>query len=130
MLTSPQLLLLTMAVLALAIYVPALLSPAEARKEFADFAKDKNLLRSLSIVSFLFAYLFLSVHYTLNGGWLILFAILGWVALLKALYILWSPESIRTIIKSYTANDGMMVFISMIGLLFGLFLGYAALYQF
>ena len=125
---TPQLLLVALAVFLLVTSLPALISPKKYMEETKDFFSDKNNMRMLSVWVMMFALIFLSVHWQLSGGWLILISLLGWVALAKGIFMLWFPENaIKIVLKVRTKSENISHLIAVVSIVAAIALLYIAI---
>jgi len=131
MFITPSLLLIALAILLVAVCLPAIVSPKKWQKEIKKIISEESLLRLLALFLLLFSFLFLSLHWKLNGGWLIIIPIIGWLTLIKALTFLWFPEFIYKKTKNlFLKSEVATSIIAFVGLLMSIGLIYIGLYQF
>jgi hypothetical protein len=129
MFITPSLLLIGLAVLMAAMFIPAILSTKKWQKAMKKIVSDTTTLRLLSMILFIMSFLFLSVHWKFNGGWFIVIPIIGWLTLVKALTYLWFPEHIYKLAKKvYLKSENTASLLAFIGLLLSIGLTYVALY--
>lgn len=122
----PEILLYGFAIFALAAYLPALFFPVKHREALEEIIRNNGEVRELSIFNLVFAILFLSVQSTFDGGWMMIFPIFGYIALLKCIFTLWFPTATREIIHIFLGKKGLTRFMGLVGSAFAVFIGYVA----
>lgn len=86
-------------------------------------------MRIVGMNILIIAFLFLSVHWKLNGGWFILIPILGWLSFAKGVMYMIFPETIQKFAKKvFLKSEKVLTTVAFIDLLFAIGLIYVALY--
>jgi len=129
MFITPSFLLIALAVYIAVILIPAILFPKKFIEATKEITASTVNIRILGFVVMIVAFLFLSVHWKLNGGWFILIPILGWLSFLKGIMFLIFPETIQKFTKKiFFKSDTTLTIIAFVELLMAIGLTYVALY--
>jgi hypothetical protein len=129
MFITPSMLLIGLAIFMAAFLIPAILSTKKWQKAMKKSFSDESQVRMMSMFSFIFAFLFLSVHWKLTGGWFIIIPIIGWISLAKGLALLWWPGfAYKMAKKTYLESETLTALIGFLGLVIAIGLTYVALY--
>lgn len=91
MVAVPKLLLLWLVLFYVVVALPALFAPDRFKKVIDRFVKNEDMIRLASFVTFIFGFLFLLVYARLDGTRYMLFSILGYLCLIKAIVNLRFP---------------------------------------
>jgi hypothetical protein len=131
MFITPSILLIALAVFCAVVMIPAILFTKEFQKVIQKMSSNYELSRISGLFGLLISFLFLSVHYKLSGGWLLVISIIGWITFIKSVIRIWFPGfcykfTKKTILKS----EGLLGVMAFVGLLFAIGLTYVALYIF
>lgn len=113
-------LLYGIAVLMAALYVPALFAPKSWGKAISQISKDAGNIRTWGVVLLIISFLFLTNSWNIMAasGWLMLIPILGWILLIKGIFLLWFPNFGMKMYKAWVGSSTSMVtFTAILGLL-------------
>jgi len=125
---TPQKLVLAMAAFMIIVLLPAIISPKKFREISTDLVADTKLLRVVGFMTLVIGFVFLSVYYKLTGGWIMTVSILGYIAVLKGIALIWTPEIGKTLYKKYYNTDKFFMIFGIAGILVSIGLIYIALY--
>jgi len=128
MFITPSFLLISFSVLMAVMLIPAILFTKEFQKATKKMMADENMVRMSGIISLIFAFLFLSVHWKFTGGWFIVIPIIGWLAFLKGVIRLWSPKFAKKSTDKFMKSETAVGLMAFLGLLIAIGLTYVALY--
>jgi small-conductance mechanosensitive channel len=125
---TPQFLLISVAAIILAIYLPALACPKKFRKAFKNYMSEKETVRLMGGFMLLLAMMFLSVHWKLTGDWMLMISIFGWLIFIKGVLFIWYPNLFKRIVKKwklYNTDTGVAI-LSILAILLAIALIYIA----
>lgn len=111
----------------LAVGVGILLNYSYYKKMLEDFVNNTSILYIGGIMALVVGYLLVTYHNIWVKDWYVIITVIGWMALIKGLYILMLPKSAVSLTKAFLKLKNVMiiesVFIIAVGLLF-MYLGY------
>jgi len=93
--------ILSLAIIYLIIALPAILQPKKTKTVIENLMFEEKHYPLFSIMSFLFAFLVLSVNWNISISANGLIAIFGWSALLKGIMLLYFPNFMKKITKYF-----------------------------
>ena len=123
---TPKMLLLGLAVLMLTIYLPALADPKGFNKAVKKMMSDISRTRILGGIFFIIAFIFLSVHWKLEGGWIMTISIIGWLIFIKGLIFIWNPEYIKKMNENFHKSESATTLAAVLGIIISIALIYIA----
>jgi len=129
MFITPSFLLVALAIYIAVILIPALLYPKKFIKAVKEVMDSKASMRIVGMNILIIAFLFLSVHWKLNGGWFVLIPILGWLSFAKGIMYMIFPEAVQKLAKKvFFKSEKILTTVAFVDLLFAIGLIYVALY--
>jgi len=129
MFITPKMLMVATAIFLTVMFLPSLMDTKSFRKSLKKLLGDETLVKIMSIVYMIIAFLFLSVSWKLKGGWHILIPIIGWLMLIKGIVWYWFPELPGKLSKKYVLkSDNQTGIVGFIQLLMAIALLYVGIY--
>lgn len=122
MVAFPKLLLLWTALFLVVFLVPMLFKPKAFIKVIDRVVKNTDLVWVRSFVALLFGLLYLGVYWKLDGTWPMVFAIFGWLSIVKGVVNFWFPGFAQKKAKIFYKTVPMMRLMGIITLIFTVFL--------
>lgn len=111
----------------LAVGVGILLNYSHYKKMIEDFVNDTTALYFGGIMALVVGYLLVTHHNIWEKDWHVIITVIGWLALIKGLFLLMLPKSATLMTKAFLKLKNVMmieaVFIIAIGIFF-MYLGY------
>ena len=100
------------------------------RKMAEDLAKSPALIYLGGVVALIFGLLIVQVHNLWVGDWRVVITLVGWLGLIKGIWLIGFPNSMTKVLDFYRKNDSVWAFrlglVMIIGLtltFFGYFTG-------
>ena len=129
MFITPSFLLIALAVYMAVVLIPAILYPKKFITALREIMESIPNLRILGFVIMIVSFLFLSVHWKLNGGWFILIPIFGWLSFAKGVMFLIFPKTMQKSAKKFfLKSETVLTIASFVALLIAIGITYVALY--
>jgi hypothetical protein len=128
MFITPSLLLIAFSILMAIMLIPAILFTKEFQKATKKMMGDENMVRMGGLISLVFAFLFLSVHWKFTGEWFIIIPIIGWLAFIKGVIRIWAPKFVKKATDKFMKSEAVVGLMAFVGLLVAIGLTYVALY--
>lgn len=108
--------------------LPALANPKAYRKAIKPFLTKTENLRIIGFFVLIISFFFLTTHWRLNADWMLTISLIGWAGLVKAIWLIWFPESVKKLSKKmFLKSDRQLAAWSFIAVIFGIALCYIAL---
>jgi len=129
MFITPSFLLISLAVYTAVVLIPAILFPKKFITATKEITESTANMRILGFMIMIVSFLFLSVHWKLNGGWFILIPIFGWLTFIKGIMFLLFPETVQLSAKKFfLKSETVLTIVSFVALLMAIGITYVALY--
>lgn len=109
------------AILYLCVGVGMLVNKNYYKKFYHDFFNEMAAVYIGGFMAVLAGFALVSYHNLWMANWTILVTLIGWLALIKGIFILLLPESFKTLGKSVTHFDIFAPIVIILGLVFGYF---------
>lgn len=130
MISIPKLLLLWTVFSFLIFVFPMLFAPDAIRKVMDKVVKNYELIRFWGLITLIFWFLYLMVHYALDWTWYMIFSILGRLCLLKALILMWFPKFIADKYRIYYGSKASTMIAWTVILFVSIFFAWVAVVKF
>ncbi len=101
-----------------------LVSPRFYKEALIKMMDNEAILFITGILVFILGYLLVAYHHVWAGGWPVVITVIGWVAVLKGLMILFVPEGSVRIYRSLRIAERQMGFYGLVASILGIILAY------
>lgn len=108
----------------LAVGIGILIHPEFYRKLLADFSQNLSASYLGGVMALVIGYVLVFYHNTWAYSWPVIITIVGWLSLIKGLWILVSPSSAFDMAKSFKRNKTYLLVCGAILAVFGVILMY------
>jgi len=99
------------------------------RSFMEDFCKNTALIFLSGMFALLAGIVIVLLHNVWKADWAVIITVIGWLALVKGIWIIVLPGTVTGFIQVYQKNENLLMFHGIIALIFGViltFLGFFA----
>ena len=108
----------------LIIGVGFLLNRKAFQKVMGDFSKNAALVFYGGIIALVIGIVIILTHNVWAANWTVLVTIIGWLGLIKGIWIIVFPNSVSKFMETYHRNENLLVIHAIGALIFGAVLTY------
>jgi hypothetical protein len=89
-----------------------------------DFCKNAALVFYGGLFSLVIGIVIILTHNVWSARWTVIVTVIGWLALLKGIWIIAFPDNVAKVIQTYRKNKKMLALHSIVALILGAVLSY------
>jgi uncharacterized protein YjeT (DUF2065 family) len=94
------------------------------QKIFSDFLNNVAMLYIGGILALIFGFLLVTYHNVWVGSWVVIITVIGWLALMKGIFILVCPSLMQRFVQYLLNKPKFLQIEGVFALILGLVLGY------
>ena len=94
------------------------------QRVMSDYSKNAALVFFGGVSALVIGTMIVLVHNVWEADWTVVITVIGWIALVKGVWLLVFPDTVSKIMRVYQENKSLLLVQSVAALIFGAFLTY------